>query len=931
MKLKAVSRMMLTLLFICILTLAFNIESQSGTWSSYDDEQTEVAATPPTFDSTTAEPRMWSSHGNEQSEVTTMSSASASGSAEVRFDPQTYTFIAERRIGVGYRFNATIELYDVTELFTWQVRVYFNNTVLNATNAYYHSDEPIHAVNNTTVIPWIENGYNETHGYVQHSISAEYPYYVNVTKEDYPLGLGICILEFEVLMKPSGGKTLESNLILNNPDTFLIWKDGSIEIPCTKKNGVYRLISATIRVPTDYSTIQEAINAANPGNTIFVYNGTYSENVIVNKTLMLVGQNAAITIINGSGGTVLRIDDVDYVTIDGFSLTSGDYGIVLFSSQNDKLSNCVISKNSHYGIFSNGRCSSLIVQGCNITENMMDGIYAHPGVSYYLDGWTVFDNNISGNYRYGIYAFASGQAGHTNSWYIYNNFISGNGGGGILGIVTKYAACNDWFIYSNYIITNGGDGIVVDQTQYPSYCSGFKVSLNYIAHNNGEGIYVDAGSDSWIISANRLEANNHGILTYSSSSIISENIVVSNEYGILLHGDNNVLRGNRMSNNTYNFGVSGSHVHDVDISNTVNEKPIYYWINIQNDQVPDDAGYITLVDSANITVRNINLSHNKEGMSLIRTENTTFGNISVTNNIYGIYAQESSNLTVFNNQVTNNTYGIYLQDCSNGTFSCNKAINNTYGVYFKSSVNCTVTGNNVEKNDYGIYLSGSSNNTVYHNNFDQNDQQVAIDGTIVNVWDNGYPSGGNYWSDYTGPDECKGIHQNETDSDGIVDSSYVIDQNNIDNYPLSAPWSLPINIIMPGNTTYRGTNITLTFTADLNASWIGYSLDGKANVTITGNVTLTNLSYGLHYIVICANDTSGNIHSSAKVYFTITFSTDLNYDRTVDGRDLAMVCYAKGSYPGDPRWKVVTDVNRDDQVDRNDIDLVAADYGKTWY
>jgi len=49
----------------------------------------------------------------------------------------------------------------------------------------------------------------------------------------------------------------------------------------------------------------------------------------------------------------------------------------------------------------------------------------------------------------------------------------------------------------------------------------------------------------------------------------------------------------------------------------------------------------------------------------------------------------------------------------------------------------------------------------------------------INTWDDGYPSGGNYWSDCTFEDQ---------NSDGICDAPYVIDENNQDNYPLMSPW-----------------------------------------------------------------------------------------------------------------------------------------------
>lgn len=76
----------------------------------------------------------------------------------------------------------------------------------------------------------------------------------------------------------------------------------------------------------------------------------------------------------------------------------------------------------------------------------------------------------------------------------------------------------------------------------------------------------------------------------------------------------------------------------------------------------------------------------------------------------------------------------------------------------------------------------SSGNTLYHNNFVGNAEQAyCINST--NVWDDGYPSGGNYWSDYKNryPNAMK------MDESGIYDMSYVIDENNQDNHPLMDP------------------------------------------------------------------------------------------------------------------------------------------------
>ena len=99
-----------------------------------------------------------------------------------------------------------------------------------------------------------------------------------------------------------------------------------------------------------------------------------------------------------------------------------------------------------------------------------------------------------------------------------------------------------------------------------------------------------------------------------------------------------------------------------------------------------------------------------------------------------------------------------------------------------------ISENNVENSDQGLRLYQATDNKIWHNNFD-NTQQVYFDGaSYANVWDDGYPSGGNYWSDYSGSDSHSGVNQDETGSDGIGDTSYTIDGSNQDNYPLMNPY-----------------------------------------------------------------------------------------------------------------------------------------------
>ena len=136
-----------------------------------------------------------------------------------------------------------------------------------------------------------------------------------------------------------------------------------------------------------------------------------------------------------------------------------------------------------------------------------------------------------------------------------------------------------------------------------------------------------------------------------------------------------------------------------------------------------------------------------------------------------------------------------------------------------------------------------------------------------------------------------------------------------------------ITVLSPKNKTYPMGPIPLTFTISEATCWIGYSLDNQANITITGNATLTNLLIGIHKIMVYANDTYGDMGSSDTVYFTII--CDLTSDGRVDMKDIYIVVKAFGSYPTHPRWNPLADVDMDNRVDMRDIYLVITDFGKT--
>ena len=142
---------------------------------------------------------------------------------------------------------------------------------------------------------------------------------------------------------------------------------------------------------------------------------------------------------------------------------------------------------------------------------------------------------------------------------------------------------------------------------------------------------------------------------------------------------------------------------------------------------------------------------------------------------------------------------IHLNGAASITISDNHLFGNANGVKADSASYTTISYNMIRNNDNGVYFGPSTDgNYVYHNRFSSNIYSQAID-VGNNNWDDGYPSGGNYWGDYSTNDTLRGINQNQPYSDGIYDFPYVVlgGANNQDNYPLSRPWgeNRPVAVI----------------------------------------------------------------------------------------------------------------------------------------
>lgn len=152
-----------------------------------------------------------------------------------------------------------------------------------------------------------------------------------------------------------------------------------------------------------------------------------------------------------------------------------------------------------------------------------------------------------------------------------------------------------------------------------------------------------------------------------------------------------------------------------------------------------------------------------------------------------IFVNNTHNLTIHNNSMKYNSCGMRIYYSNNSLFSNNSIMTQAQTIYLLDSNNNTLRNNSIHDNLIGVSLAGmSSNNDLYHNNF-INQLIEAID-LGENNWDNGFPSGGNFWDDYRGIDLNTTPSQDVPPSDGLGDTPYIIDSDSQDNYPLMAPW-----------------------------------------------------------------------------------------------------------------------------------------------
>ncbi|WP_164997849.1 right-handed parallel beta-helix repeat-containing protein [Methanolobus psychrotolerans] len=329
------------------------------------------------------------------------------------------------------------------------------------------------------------------------------------------------------------------------------------------------------------------------------------------------------------------------------------------------LATTVINSSSGNDVFYIDNTSHVTISGFNITGagDGMAGIYLA----------SVYSCNISGNL-------------------IYNNYF---------GIYLENSTDN--ILTGNIINSSGWDGISL----YSSSENNTMID-NIISYTGCDGIYLDYSGNNTLTNNTIIDNPESGIDIYNSiNNNINSNTITNNSLcGIFLDfSGNSTLTGNLMSLNDYNFRVNGSELanflNDIDLTNLVNGEPLYYWIDHSDEQVPSDAGLVCVINSTNITVRDIELTQGYAGVLFAYTDNSIIYNVTASENYYGVHLFSSSFNTIDNITANNNTQqGICITSSSNDISIANNIIrsNGVLGMSISYSDNSTLVNNTLSSN-----------------------------------------------------------------------------------------------------------------------------------------------------------------------------------------------------------------------------------------
>jgi len=276
---------------------------------------------------------------------------------------------------------------------------------------------------------------------------------------------------------------------------------------------------------------------------------------------------------------------------------------------------------------------------------------------------------------------------------------------------------------------------------------------NNSAKLNGYGIYLHDSNNN-IIHNNTCNSNKYyGILVQSSNfNNINDNVCFSNLRGgiSLSRSQNNIIRNSLLEKNGFSMrGSDFTHwdTNEIDTSNKVNNKSVFFLKNIRGGAIPRDLGQVIIFNCSDVLIENQVLSDCTAGIEVAYSRNLKISNNTCNSNIYGIYLYKSVLCSIAENSCENNEFGIYLHFSNNNNITNNCCLDNQYGIDLLGACNNSVKDNICNmNNNTGIFLSFSTdyndgnfdvitvgNNSVSNNTCNQNEFGIQLAYSCNNI------------------------------------------------------------------------------------------------------------------------------------------------------------------------------------------------------